>query len=452
MNLTHQLAVAQTQKLFLSQAMKQSLDCLALPIQALGEYLHAAAEANPILEVEDAPLGCAFPETAEKSVDLRDREQWRGYKQNENISGSNDIEQTLFRPQSFSEHLDEQLCQMKELDKGTCALCQFLVGCLNTAGYLDCDLQDLAEELGCSLFDMEQALYIVQSLDPLGVGARNLEECLVLQLAQTPHFNERNLRLIREGLSLLSVEDYSALAALLRVSKEEAKESSEIIKNLNPIPSRGFYSATQTVYAIPEAVFRIESEQIVIEMNRRLLPRVSLNEDYCSMIGKKEYSDIQPYLKEKAAHAKEIKSALEGREKTIEALLTYIAQLQIGYFINEEPLKPMTMRQVADHMGISVSTVSRAVKEKYIEHRGRVIPLRDLFAIPIKTIGDDQITGAAARQQLKILIKSEDPYHPFSDAALSKALLSAGINISRRTVAKYRSEIGIPSASERRRR
>ncbi len=439
----------QTQKLILTQAVRQSLACLALPVQELDAYLRDAALSHPVLEVETAPLGSPPPEPSRRLSELRDREDWRG--SSGRLEGREGFERAPSRSQSFQEYLDEQLRQMKELDKPTRALCQYLAGCLNTAGYMDCPLSELAGETGASLFDLEQALYILQSLDPPGTAARSLEECLVLQLAQTPHFNALNLKMIRDGLPLLSQEDYAGLSKLLSARPDEVRASAEVIRSLNPIPSQGFDSGSWTAYIIPEATFRVEDGRVLIELNRPALPRVSLNREYCAMLGREEYADIQPYLRENTARARELKEAVEKREQTLESLLSAIAELQQDYFLGRQPLKPMTMRQVSQRMGVNVSTVSRAVKDKYIECRDRLVPLRELFSAPVGTADAEQVSGAAARQQLKAFIAAEDPRKPLSDEALRGALCSVGVPISRRTVAKYRQELGIPSSGRRRR-
>lgn len=439
----------QTQKLILTQAVRQSLTCLTLPVQELDAYLRDAALSNPVLEVETAPLDSPPPEPPRRRTELRDREEWRG--SSGPSEGQEGFERAPSRSQSFPEYLDEQLRQMKELDKRTRALCQYLAGCLNSAGYMDCPLSELAGETGASLFDLEQALYVLQSLDPPGTAARSLEECLVLQLAQTPHFNALNLKMIRAGLPLLSRGDYAGLSKLLSARPDEVRASAEVIRGLNPIPSQGFDPGGWTAYIIPEAAFRVEDGRVLIELNRPALPRVSLNREYCAMLGREEYADIQPYLRENAARARELKEAVEKREQTLESLLSTVAEIQQDYFLGRQPLKPMTMRQVSERMGVNVSTVSRAVKDKYIECRERLIPLRELFSTPVGTADAEQVSGAAARQQLRAFVAAEDPHKPLSDEALSGALAAVGIPISRRTVAKYRQELGIPSSGKRRR-
>ena len=185
----------QAQKLILTQTVQQSLHCLQMSSQELSGYLQEEALSNPLLEVEDMPLGVPYPADRDQGqenlpIEVRERIAWEGGKNRED---DGDFTRLYSRSQSFQEYLEEQLGQMKGLSGDQLALCRYLVGCLNSAGYLDCSLSELAEELGRPLFDLEQALFAVQLLDPPGVGARSLSECLLLQLAQGKHFTEENI-------------------------------------------------------------------------------------------------------------------------------------------------------------------------------------------------------------------------------------------------------------------
>ena len=445
----------QAQKLVLTQAMQQSLHCLQMSALELRSYLQEAALSNPLLEVEDLPLGELPPEAVDSSgvelgedlpIERREQLIWDA------PSGESDFSAYVSRQESFTDYLNSQLGQMSLLDAGTLARCRYLVGCLNSAGYLDCSLSELAQEVDQSLFDMEQALFIVQALDPPGTGARSLSECLLLQLAQSSAFTEVNIHLVQSGLSLLAENDISGLAALLHVSQAEAQAAADTIRSLNPIPSRGFYTESRIPFVIPEATIRPMGDRAVIEMNTHILPRVSLNEEYCALIGRADLKDAQLYLREKLAEAKSLLNHLEGRSDTLFRLLSAVVEIQQAHFMEGEPLQPMTMRQLADRLDLNISTVSRAVKDKYIQFDGKVLPLRSLFSLSLPTADGQDVSADTARQHLRRFITAEDPAAPLSDEALRQALAGVNILLSRRTVTKYRSELGIPAASARRRR
>lgn len=352
---------------------------------------------------------------------------------------------------SFSDYLNEQLGQMKQLDGKTKALCSFLVGCLNSCGYLDGTLSELAEELHLPLFDLEQALFVVQSLEPAGVGARSLSECLLLQLVQSEDFNAVTLRLVRSGLELLAKRDMKALANLLEVSMIETQAAAQAIFRLNPIPSRGFYTESRVPYIVPEATLRCENERIIIELNQSILPKVTLNQEYKALLKQEDCKEAHLYLKEKVTQANALINNMEHRTDTLYRLLTAVVHLQPDYFLQHGNLRPMTMQMVADALDVNVSTISRAVREKYILFNGQMLALRTLFTVPLQgTAQSEPVSAGFVRARIKQMIQAEDTSAPLSDQSLCEALADMNITISRRTVAKYRGELNIPSTSARR--
>lgn len=448
-------SLSQTYRLTLTQKMRQSLQILQLPAISLRDFLQEASMSNPVLEVEDPPLGEEMVELQKAAVareELRDlpierREQiiWEN-------GGGEERNFTNFasQPESFSDYLNSQLGQMTGLDNAMQAMCQYLVGCLNSAGYLDCPLNELAEDLGCDHFELEQALYVVQSLDPTGVGARSLSECLLLQLVQGEHFNAVNIHLVRDGLPLLAKNDLDGLSRLLGVSKTEVKRAAVDIRSLNPIPSSGFYTGCRTVYTIPEATVRRGAQGgMVIEMNSTVLPQVSISRENCALLEGADSREAHLYLKEKLAEANTLISSLEERQNTMFRLLDVIVRLQEGFFTRDEDLRPMTMAQVAEMLGVNTSTVSRAVKDKYIQVSSRIVSLRSLFTTSLQSEKGSGVSSASAKLQIKKLIAAEPPEKPLSDEVLSSALAGMNIHLSRRTVAKYRGELGIPPACRR---
>ena len=440
--------IGQEQRQILSQALRQSLQPLQMPVAELAEYLQEQALSNPMLEVEDVQPTSEYMEPVHVIEDEgrhRDGGQ-SGERMPDAISAST-------RPESFSECLTEQVNCMPQINDRMRAICCFLIECLDPTGYMSCDLQELAKEMEVPLYDVEQALYLLQMLEPAGVGARDMTECLLLQLAQSRDFNAVNIRMIREGLPLLAKRDYAGLSQLLHVSVKEVRDSEEIVKGLNPIPSRGFYSGdTYNNYIVPEAVIFCRDGQFVVEMNTRSLPRVRLSDEYMAMMGNPVYKDAQEYLRERMAAAKAVIAQIDSRQSTLYRLLSVIIRRQQEYFMGGEALQPMTMQQVAEELQLSTSTVSRAVKDKYIQYRSKMIPLRSLFTASLQGSDGSLISADTAKQQLRLFVRAENEDAPLSDEALVSALASVGVEILRRTVAKYRVELGIPAAAARRKR
>lgn len=448
MDMQMQYRIEQSQRQILSHVLQQSLQYLQMPIIELAEHLQEQSLSNPLLDVEYTPptADASLPVNIVETEGSKRRSEWNSEQTPDALYASS-------RPKSFSEHLIEQVNCMPQIDEVMRTVCCFLIECLDSTGYLSCDLSDLAKELNTSLQDMEQALYLLQMLDPLGVGARDVTECLLLQLAQGHDFNATNIRMIREGLPFLAKRDYTALSHLLGVPVSAVRESEAVIKKLNPIPSRGFYSGdTYHNYVVPEATIHCREGQFFVEMNTRNLPQVCLSNEYLSMLGNTAYAEAQEYLRKRLTEAKTLIAQIENRQSTLQRLISAVLTRQQGFFSGKEPLLPMTMRQVAEELMLNTSTVSRAVKDKYIQFETQMIPLRSLFSSSVQGNDGTLISASAAKQQIRLFIRAEDANAPLSDEAIVAALDAVGITLARRTVAKYRTEMNIPSATMRKRK
>ena len=265
------------QRLALTQTMRQSLDCLQLSAPELTEYVQEIALSNPLLDVQvpayyETELPTEMIPSQYDAIEVRGEDSWYGIlRDGDNMP---DIAAYLTREKTLRDHLNEQIGQMELVDDETLRLCRFLIDCLDERGYLDCPLEELSQEFGIPFFSLEQALYAVQMLDPPGVGARSLAECLTLQLAQSRSFDSLTLSIARDGLELLGRRDYGGLAALLGVSMGEARQAAAKVQGLNPVPSRSFASGEQVACIVPDAVFSVERGKLVIELNERILPRL----------------------------------------------------------------------------------------------------------------------------------------------------------------------------------
>jgi len=444
-------SLEQTQKLSLTYSMRQSLRLLKLPVQDLQEYLEDIAQDNPLLNVDTITENIPLPNAINK-IEKQDKRETMDFSwwNKRSTDSTDDFTAYFSREKSFTEYLKEQIAEMKNLNGFRKECCIYLVDCLNTLGYLDCPLQDLAHETGTSIYDMEQALSVVQSLEPAGVGARNLSECLMIQLKQSPYDREPYIQIIQSGLPLLAKKEFLSLSKLLHISDEKTRQAVKIILGLNPIPSRGFCSNEINGYIQPEAIIKVENHNITVEMNDCCFPNITLDETYCEMLKNPQYITAKEYLKEKLADAKNIIIGVKKRSDTLFSLICLAVQEQKEYFLNNTELQPLNMKQIADKMGVNVSTISRAVNGKYIQFRGSVFPIRSLFVSSLQQRDNTNISSRFVKKRLQNIIAEENKQHPLSDDVLSKMLARDGINISRRTIAKYRYELEIPNASVRR--
>lgn len=452
------------QKLALTQTMRQRLAVLQMPLVDLREYLQDAALSNPLLEAEEPeqeqpaaapePEEGAQPEDAgedwpDADVTVRERadapgaaDPWDG--------GAPALENLPAPGESFADMLHEQLLRLRWLADDLVPLCDYLIECLNEKGWLDFPLQDIARECGVPAARMEQALYVVQSLQPTGVGARTLQECLVLQLAQSRDFSADTLHLVQEGLPLLAKRDYAGIMALLGCTRARAEAAARAVCALNPVPTRGYGSASPAAYAVPEASVTVQQGNLVLEMNRGFLPALRFQPGTAALLQQSGTAADLAYLKEETAQAKQLLQAVEDRGTTLEKLLRRLVQAQSGHFLRGEPLRAFTMSELAQQTQLNISTVSRALHGKTLSFRGRSVEVKDLFVSAIET-AQGAFSSDGVRQKLAQFVRAEDPARPLSDEELRAALAAVQLPVSRRTVAKYREGLGIPSSGARRR-
>lgn len=439
-----------SQKQSLSQAMQHSLMLLQLPAAELQSYIDKALVENPMLE-SLPPESSPSPRTGPADSGLPTIQTVYGSHSVYHVPSeeATDLFGRLAQEESYTDHLLAQLGERADLDKRMLSLCRYLVGCLNASGYLDCPLRELAQEANVSLFELEQALFVVQELEPLGTGARSLSECLLLQLAQSRHFNELSIRMVSIGLDLLARKDYDRLAGLLRASPDDVRRTAAVIQQLNPIPSRGFGAEAPTAYIVPEATVSREGETLLLEINNAEAPQLSIHPYYQKLLEEDGHPEVREYLQGYLQQARNVIAELDNRRQTMETLLVYIIRDQAGFFLRKDTLQPMTMSHLAQEMHVSTSTVSRAVKDKYILFDGELLPLRHFFSVPIRT-EEGPLSPDAVKARIMHFISLEPSDRPLSDEALAASLSGSGIRVSRRTVAKYRSEEGIPTAAQRR--
>jgi len=444
------------QKLVLNADLLQALDILRLPAQELRTAIYQKSYENPLLELEEAPEPAEEMERPPDTVSVEEAaEEAPAFQslQGEIWSTGLPEEDACFSMSSgepsFTDQLNEQVGALA-IGSGLAVLCRHLVACLDRRGYFHEATDVLARELGCESFDVMQALYIIQSLEPAGVGARTLEECLLLQLMRGSHFNQYTIRLVRDGLPLLAAGNLTAIAGLLGLSRTKAQAICTQVRALNPIPSRGYNTGEAGWTVLPDASVEKTENGFAVVHNRGLLPGLKLNTQYVDMLGSAGDPQIQDYLQQKYAEAQQFIRAIKKRQDTFSRVLSQVICQQPAFFADGKTLRPMTMESIAVILDLNVSTVSRAVYGKYITCVAGTIALKSLFTAGVQQARGEAVSAVLLKHMLQDLIQAEDARHPLSDESLCNILKMKNIDISRRTVAKYRSALGIETAARRR--
>lgn len=423
-------------------APQQSLHLLQLSLPELQEYLNEAVMENPLLELnqatphaESAPAAPACPPQPQPEEDDEPAPEGEGPAQQE----------------TFVAHLKQQLPQISRyLPERFLPMCGFIIESLDRRGYLDESIDLLAADLGVSIDDATQALYAVQSLSPTGVGARTLEECLILQLAEGPHFNEYTLAIVQHHLEALARRDFDQIAEALSISAEQVQAYFTLIRSLSPIPSNGFVSAQDTGrYLVPEAYVEPQWDQLAVRYNEAGLAVPVVNQDYVDLIETTSDPDTRAYLTEKYQQVIQLKADMEFRQNTLIRIIRHIVNAQKEYLLGRKLVPaPLSLQEVADRLELDPAVVTRAVSDKYISVSGQPVPLKSLLWAQIGN--GIPMSSTMLKLYLDKLIAAEDRANPLSDEGICTALDAMGIRISRETVAEYRSRFGIPDPEQRR--
>lgn len=464
MNLDFELNLSQQQKLVMTQQMQMSIKMLQMSSIELNEYVEKEMEENPLLEKECNEKG--QESLINKENDFNDKIDYdkfikyldfEDYKHENNYKGEDEVSPFNFisREESLREYLMTQLGEV-EVRNSQKKICEYIIENLDGKGYLPDSISDIAAQLKVSEDKVLEALKIVQSFDPDGIGARNLEECLKLQLKNKNINDEKLFCIIDKHLNNIAENKYSIIAKDLNITPKEAQEYGDVIKKLEPKPSRGFYTGDETKYIVPDAFIKKFDGEFFIIMNDNSIPRLSINNVYKALVTGDENNDkaAKEYVKNKINSAIFLIKSIEQRKNTLYAVLSEIVSYQREYFDNGiKYLKPMTLKDMAEKIEMHESTVSRAIREKYIYTDRGIVKIRDLFTTGISSESEnsDSMSSSSVKGNIKELIEKEDAKNPLSDQKICDILNAEGMNISRRTVAKYREEMSIKSSSKRKR-
>jgi RNA polymerase sigma-54 factor len=455
LHLRQNLNVRMDQRLKLTPQMIQSIEILLLPQMALEERIMTEVESNPVLEiVDEVPTPVVEAGAAELLPGERvdDTELWLSQRKAKTADDGPDKMEALAsapdRPPSLAHHLIDQL-RLQDITPEVRELAVDLCSQLDSRGYLSVPLPELFPEE--KLEAAEQAWEVVRHLDPAGVGARDLRDCLMLQLARERGDNSFEMTLIRDHLDNVLKNRLPVIAQALGVDVERVKEGVEVIAKLDPKPGLPFIAGASQ-YVIPDvAVERDEQGEWVVSVPDDRLPKVRINEAYHQLY---ENADAKEklWLKDRLVGAKFIIDAVAQRKRTLLRIVSEIIKHQTAFLeFGPEHLRPLMRQDIADKIGMHVATVSRAVKDKYIQTPSGVMPLSSFFSGGIATQdGGEAESSKSVKLKIHKLIQAEDAKNPLSDQEIADILEKDGLDISRRTVTKYRIADGIPSTRQRR--
>lgn len=453
-----------SQHLALTPQLQQSIRLLQLSTLELEQELEKYLQENPLLEREEEEYAPAPPSTTDTPTEASEApeseaaapssaedESWLGEETNySSSSGSFDDDDSDYQDvqaatTSLREHLSWQLGLMSIPERDR-TLVQCLIDALDDDGYLTQSLEDLAEtlppELEIELEELQIALNHLQYFDPTGVGARNAQECLALQLEALPADDTQilALKIVRKHLDLLAGRDFLKIKRLIECDDDQLREAQFLIRSLNPRPGSQ-YASLDARYITPDVVVRKIRGQWTVNVNSDAFPRLRINSMYAQILSRQRGSGLAGQLQE----ARWLIKNVQQRFDTILRVAQSIVDRQRQFFDHGEvAMRPLVLREIADILGLHESTVSRVTTQKYMATPRGIFELKYFFGSHVATDAGGACSATAIRALIKQLISAEDPKKPLSDSQLSEVLGQQGIVVARRTIAKYREALNIP--------
>ncbi len=457
----------QRQQLVMTQRLQQALKLLQIPTLELEQILRQELQINPLLEEyepsDEDELQEAEPEKdesetpAEESADETPVD-WDEYFKDGFKDGTwereHDDEDRLERPAaSIPTGQQEMTAQLSlavedELDR---KIGEYVIGSLDEAGYLTCPLSEAAAYFEVDEERVERILFIIQDFDPPGVGARDIQECLLLQLRARERGDSPEAEVIRDHFEALKNRKFTDIARDLKISPREVQEIAERIGELDPKP--GMATAQEgAAYITPDLVVEKVDDDYVVYLNDGNIPRLRVSNAYDAVKAGKKGGDTDTvqFIDEKRRYAEWIIKTIEQRRRTMIKVMEAIVREQKEFFVSGAiALRPLTLQQVATEIGMHESTVSRVTKQKYCQTPRGVFPLKYFFSAGLDTDEGVEVAAKAVKEMIQEIVAGEDSSRPLSDKKIVELLSARGLKIARRTVAKYRDHLGILNARMR---
>jgi RNA polymerase sigma-54 factor len=467
-----------TQQLLMTPQLQQAIKLLQLSRLELEEFVSQQLEENPVLEednrthsedqvrekerTESEVADQSIGEEAAKMLDSNGSQEpdWESFSRHKESdapipstmqkkdSEAPNYENFVSRAKTLAEHLTTQISDI-DLSDEEIKIARFIIGNIDDRGYLQLTLDEIVDELKVDIDLIEGVLDSVQRLDPVGVAAQDLKECLLLQIKFLKLKNGVVEKIVENHLKDLEIRNYQAIAKSLQINIQEVVENIQIIAGLEPIPGRQF-APDATQYVVPDVyIFKVGDEWSV-GMNEDGLPPLQISKLYQDLMKETGKAEDKEYLSEKIKSAQWLIKSIQQRQKTIYRVAEAILQKQIEFFEQGiEHLRPMILKDIADELELHESTISRVTTNKYVHTPRGIFELKFFFNSSITTKDGDGMASESVKRLISDFIKTEDPKKPYSDQRIVEYLEEKGIELARRTVAKYREQLNISPSSRR---
>lgn len=440
------LSLIQSQKIILTPQLRQAIEILKMNSQELSEYILREMETNPALE-----MNSPFSETQEETEELENDNYYDAGVRHDDSENrvSRVFLDTSAVGLSLKEHLLLQLhaLSMSEID---IEIAEYLIDNVDDNGYLCINLSEVAAFFNIPIRKVEKNLNLLQTFDPPGICARNLKECLLIQLNQMEIQDRDILNIVMNHLDGLADNKLSAVAKETGLSIKRVAEVLEFIKTLEPRPGREFYGLDGVKYIIPDVTVKEINDRFEVLINEESTPPITISSYYKKVLKEDINIEAKKFIQSKIDSVAWLIKCIKQRKNTLIRVSEHIVNSQIEFFKKGKGyIKPLTMKEVAAMLDIHESTVSRTVSGKYLQCSWGVFDMKYFFPPRVLAASGKEITGNSIKKKIQGIIDSEDKKHPLSDSQIVDILKKEGLEISRRTVAKYRCDLKIPSSSKR---
>jgi RNA polymerase sigma-54 factor len=443
----------------------QAMDLLYLPLLELEQHLKQELVGNPFLDLEEPEEDFAEQAEAEQAeveeAESEDEIDWEeilldgfdsGYRSgstHEDLEGYDKVPETTV---DLWDHLLEQLYQNNGYAGRETEVGEEIIGNIDDDGFLTCSIEEIAIATGEPLEIVERVLARIQNFDPTGVGARDLRECLLLQIAEELGIDSLPYRIVRDHFEELSAHKYHDVARAMGITPQEVQAAADQIASFDPKPGRK-YSEMPTSYVTPDLVVHEVDGRFVVVLNDGELPRLRISPSYQLLAQNGHFKgQAKEFVQSKLNSANWIIQAIEQRRQTMLKVMHVILNRQHEFFEQGiQHLRPLTLKEVADEIGMHESTVSRVTNQKWVQTPRGVFPLKFFFSSGLSTEEGEDVSARGVKARIEEMIGNENPKDPLTDQQIVEKLKSEGVNIARRTVQKYRDQLGILSSRYRKR-
>lgn len=464
-----------SQQLAMTPQLQQAIRLLQLSTLELQQELQQALESNPLLEQIDTHEEIDTRETQDsETLDTADALEQKEMPEELPLNASWDTIYTAGTPSGTSgDYIDDELpvyqgettqtlqdylmwqVELTPFSDTDRAIATSIVDAVDETGYLTVPLEDILESIGDEEIDIDEVeavLKRIQRFDPVGVAAKDLRDCLLIQLSQfdktTPWLEEARL-IISDHLDLLANHDFRTLMRVTRLKEDVLKEAVNLIQSLDPRPGQSIQTG-EPEYVIPDVLVRKHNGHWTVELNSDSIPRLQINQHYASMCNNARNDGDSQFIRSNLQDAKWLIKSLESRNDTLLRVSRCIVEQQQAFFEQgEEYMKPMVLADIAQAVEMHESTISRVTTQKYLHSPRGIFELKYFFSSHVNTEGGGEASSTAIRALVKKLIAAENPAKPLSDSKLTSLLSEQGIMVARRTVAKYRESLSIPPSNQR---